>query len=525
MKKLYWSIIATFLFTVNVNVNVYSDDKISNVDTNDGYTLTVSEGTPGVNPRPSILIRENVTFDFNISITKKEGDKTIFIEDIAPAGTIKKVVYVLQASGARVTKPVDFVQEGNVTDRINYPLQYKKEINSGMLLTGISLLCTPQKGGEYSVKLTVTAETKNGKILKPAPVKLTVFVEDALITGYIKQGQITAKGQSFDINAGKNKNTKKWPIGHIAWEINIGKECITRLNEITEEYTLGKTNEVNTFKANQQAEITRLTNVINSLQAPRNNLRRQLQELQNKLQRLRNQTGRTPQERNTLVQSIEQLNNNINTINTQLNQLNQSIQLNTANKTEAERDLEEADRRYIPEKNNKHKVGFGAAYINEFKEAENNIAKNNSMNNMITVILSNNKTELRKNFDTLKVQGRLCDDNQGQNKDEQTNIAFYQEGKQEKNKLTLEKAAKGLQFICDHWGKKDIYGPAYNCVDMANNGFHAVNITKVPDNHNIDSPYHVELRVVYRDKNGLKQTDGIIHLSLPEKYKIEMGKK
>jgi hypothetical protein len=85
----------------------------------------------------------------------------------------------------------------------------------------------------------------------------------------------------------------------------------------------------------------------------------------------------------------------------------------------------------------------------------------------------------------------------------------------------LEEATEGLKFICDHWGKKDIYGPVCNCVDMANKGFHAVGITKVPDNHD-NNPCHVELIVHYKDTRGQTCKNGIIHLSIPELYKTKI---
>ncbi|MDR1484418.1 MAG: hypothetical protein LBT09_06305 [Planctomycetaceae bacterium] len=501
MKNFYWKVIVAFLFIVGVGA--YGAEKIRHVDTNDGYTLTVAEGCPGVAPQPSILVKENVKFTFDVSITKKEGDKVIFIEEVSPTN-IKKVTYTLQASGATAIKPDDFELElGKKLDAKKYPLQYKKEINSGSLLTNVSILCRPQKGSEYSVQLTVAAETKNGKTLKPDPVELKVLVDDAIIIGYIKKGEITTGGQSFDINAGKNKYSKKWPIGHIAWKIEVGKECIERLNELTNGYTAAKTNEVNNFKAEQRAEITRLTNEIRPKQESYNLLFNHLRGLQTQLNQLYPINTRDERQKETqLKNNIRIQTASLTTIKTQLNQLE-------ARKAEAERDLAEANRRSTPAANNNHKVGFGAAYIDEFKSAENIIARG--------------QIERRKNFNTLSVQGRLFDDNQGQAKSEQTNIEFFQKATRKENKLTLENAANGLQFICDHWGKKDNYGPAYNCVDMANDGFHAASITKVTNTH--VEPCRVKLKVIYIDKNKKVRTDGVIHLSLPEKYKIEMERK
>ncbi|MDR1478274.1 MAG: hypothetical protein LBJ00_04965 [Planctomycetaceae bacterium] len=317
-------------------------------------------------------------------------------EEVTPTGKIKKIVYQLKASLGKVTTPENFVK-----DQRN-PLLFKYEITNGSLLSNVDVVCEPIKVGKYTMQLTVTATTSDGKEIKPDPVTLEVFVGDAVINGYIRSGTVTREKQEFDINKGKD-NLGRWPIGHIAWQIKVDDKCVEKLKELTKDH----------------------------------------------------KNGPDP------------------------------VQIND------------------------QKVGFGAASYVVFRQAENNIISDNRYMQVVEVKDGKvTKDELRRVFDYLSVQGRLSDDNQATTK-------FY------KKSLIIENAAAGLIFISEHWGEMDMYGPACNCVDMANKGFHAVDITKVPDSHE-KNPCYVELRVIYRDTLGKRQDNGIVHLSLPEKYKASM---
>ncbi|MDR2643582.1 MAG: hypothetical protein LBC74_12395 [Planctomycetaceae bacterium] len=161
MKKLYFvaSIILVFV-SANNAANV-----IGNTATQGNFALTVEKGTPDATVRidssdvePRVIKKEDeVTFHFEVSLTKKEGAKILYIEEIAPAGYITKVVYTLKASFGQVITPNNFVMD------IRNSLQFKYELTSGSLLSNVDVKCKPIKGGKYTMQLSVVATTKDGK--------------------------------------------------------------------------------------------------------------------------------------------------------------------------------------------------------------------------------------------------------------------------------------------------------------------------------------------------------------------------
>jgi hypothetical protein len=501
MRKFNFLVSVILVFVIN-GINT-SENVIGNTATQGNYTLTVNGGSPDVEPKDSIKKGDTVTFHFEISITKKDDTKITYIEEITPADYITKVTYVLKASSGRVNVPTNFVMS------TRYPSQFTYEVTNGNLLSNVDVACEPLKGGKYTMQLTVTATTKDGKELKPDPVVLEVFIEDAVINGYYREGRVKSEEQDFDLTEGEDIQ-RRWPIGHIAWQINVDSSCTDRLKELATNYKQQAKDEVEGFIKEQETKKTELESRINVLKRQRQQLKGQLRILNGQLPPA---PGRTPAERSLRAQLIPKIIEK----ERQIGQVNSQITPLESQKAEVERDINEADRRLNPEQNNGHKVGFDAASLKELKDTENKIVVDDRYLQLVDVMRSGNRTkkETRRVFDSLSVQGRLSDDNQGQKKNEQTTASFCTE------KLTLENAVNGLEFISDHWGKKDKYGPACNCVDMANKGFHAVDITKVPDNHT-NNPCYVELRVIYTGADKNRHKDGIIHLSLPEQYKKKM---
>ncbi|MDR2643583.1 MAG: hypothetical protein LBC74_12400 [Planctomycetaceae bacterium] len=258
--------------------------------------------------------------------------------------------------------------------------------------------------------------------MKPDPVIIEIFVEDAEIKGFIRQGDITMGGQTFDINARQSRN-KRWPIGHIAWQVGVDSNCIAKLKDLTKDYTESKTAEVKDFKDRQNTQKTNLNNDITKLNNENTQLTLLINNANTAIRNLRNQIGRNPREREELRQAISILSGRIDGYRQKIEQNNRLLFALNGQLSEVQRDIDEAGRRSHPEQNNAHRVGFGAASLVEFKQAEKVISE--SPGYMIEVETPSGKKENRKKFDVLTVQGRLCDDNQGQNKNEQTNADFY----------------------------------------------------------------------------------------------------